>query len=108
MDAEIKHGKYEKFDLNKARWICPKCNEDKLMVESLAYRSPYKFILTHLFVCENCGFDSLEYGFKMRKKDSFNSAHRRLIEMWPYLVLAEKKGWFNGFNSCISKLQKKN
>ena len=74
MGVENKHGKYEKFDLNKARWECPQCGKDALMVESRAFRSPNQFSLTHSFKCEKCEFDSLKYGFQMRHNFSPNGA----------------------------------
>jgi hypothetical protein len=98
MPVENKHGKYDKFNLNKARWECPACGKDTLVIETRAVQSPYQFILTHSFKCEECEFDSLSYGFKMKKKDSFNAAHRNLMDMWFYLLVAEKKGWNEGFD----------
>jgi len=108
MSVQNKHGEYEQFDINKARWVCPKCGEDAMMVETRAFRSPYKFIVAHSFKCEKCGLSSLEYDFSMKKKDSFNAAHRRFIEMWSYLMVAQKKGWIEGFDAgakLASKMQ---
>jgi predicted RNA-binding Zn-ribbon protein involved in translation (DUF1610 family) len=101
MGIESKHGKYEKFDLNKARWECPQCGKDALVVESRAFRSPTQFSLTHSFKCEKCEFDSLKYGFQMKHKESFNSAHRKLTDMWFNLLVAEKKGWEVGFDTAM-------
>lgn len=99
MSVQNKHGEYEQFDLVKARWDCPKCGADAMMVETRAFKSPYKYIVNHSFKCEKCGLSTLEYDFQMKKKDSFNAAHRRFVDMWPYLVIAEKKGIISGFDA---------
>jgi len=100
MTVQNKNGKYERFDIAKARWICPKCGTDAMMIETRAFRSPYKFIINHSFKCEKCGFNSLEYGFLLGKKESFNAAHRKLLDIWQYLMIAQKKGWVDGFDAA--------
>ena len=101
MSVENKHGRYDKFDINKARWDCPSCGEDAMMLETRAFRSPYKFVITHSFKCEKCGINTLDYNFSMKKKCSFNASHRKFTEIWPYLLTAQRKGWIEGFDAGV-------
>ena len=98
---EIKHGRYEKFDISKASWMCPACRKDTLILK------PYNNGEQFTFVCAACGFDSKDYAISVKKSGTYNRVHRWLVKEWPWIRYLTEKWAIIGMEMLKMELEKK-
>lgn len=84
MKEEAKNGKYEKFDISKASWVCPHCKKDSLKLKQIEDKYLY-------FDCDLCGLSSKDYAIAMSPKSTFNSVYREFKKQWPWINYLTKK-----------------
>jgi hypothetical protein len=94
MGMENKHGRYEKFDWQAARWVCPECKHDKLALFPINEKKMS-------FICGHCLFDSSDYLIYLGPKSTFNSVHRWMMREWKWIkaltIKFHDKGLYDTF-----------
>lgn len=83
MPTQTKHGRYEKFDISKASWVCPACKKDTMILNPVDGK--------YTFICAACNFDSKDYAISMTDKSSFNEVQKWLMREWPWINYVTKK-----------------
>jgi len=98
MKEESKHGKYDKFEWDKASWVCPNCHRDSMGLAKI-------YDTYFVFQCKSCGLDSKDYAVVMKSNSTFNKVHRDFTKEWPYINYLTKKFYTLGAKAVVQLLE---
>ena len=95
MPSQVKRGKYEKFNMMEAQWVCPNCKHDTLKLSRINEKQLS-------FACSHCKIDTKDYAITMTDKSTFNSVHRWLTREWSWIRYITEKFYMNGAVDVLS------